>query len=65
MAVGILASVVVTRPLSLFLVDGLSARDPLSYGATILALGVVALAASWIPAWRAARVDPMAVLRRD
>jgi len=65
MALGMGASVVVTRPLASFLVDGLSARDPLSYAATTVALGVVALAASWIPAWRAARIDPMAVLRRD
>lgn len=65
MALGMMASVVVTRPLSVFLVDGLSAHDPLSYVATIVALGVVALGASWIPAWRAARIDPMAILRRD
>jgi predicted permease len=65
MALGMAASVVVTRPLASFLVDGLSVRDPLSYAATAVALGVVALGASWIPAWRAARVDPMAVLRRD
>ena len=65
MALGMAASVVVTRPLASFLVDGLSARDPLSYTATAVVTGIVALAASWIPAWRAARIDPMAVLRRD
>ena len=65
MALGMALSLAVTQPLAAFLVEGLSVRDPLSYGVTVLALAVVAIAASWIPAWRAARIDPMAVLRRD
>jgi predicted permease len=65
MALGIAASLAVTRPLGAFLVDGLSVRDPVSYLVTAVGLGVVAIAASWIPAWRAARIDPMAVLRRE
>jgi len=65
MALGTLAALVVTQPLAAFLVDGLSARDPFAYAATAVTLGMVALAAGWIPAWRAARVDPMTVLRRD
>jgi len=65
MALGIAASLAVTRPLAAFLVEGLSVRDPLSYLGTAVALGLLAIAASWIPAWRAARVDPMAVLRRE
>jgi ABC-type antimicrobial peptide transport system permease subunit len=65
MALGELASLVVTQPLAAFLVDGLSVRDPLSYLTTAAALGLVAIGASWIPAWRAARIDPMAVLRRE
>jgi len=65
MALGIAASLAVTRPLAAFLVDGLSVRDPLSYLVTAGGVGVVAIGASWIPAWRAARIDPMAVLRRE
>ena len=65
MALGIAASLAVTRPLAAFLVDGLSVRDPVTYLVTAGGLGVVAVAASWIPAWRAARIDPMAVLRRE
>jgi putative ABC transport system permease protein len=65
MALGVPAAVVVSRPLATFLVDGLSARDPVAYALTMATLGIVALAAGWIPAWRAARIDPMAVLRRD
>jgi ABC-type antimicrobial peptide transport system permease subunit len=65
MALGIAASLAVTRPLAAFLVDGLSPHDPLSYLGTVAALAVVAIAASWIPAWRAARVDPVVVLRQE
>jgi predicted permease len=65
MALGIAASLAVTRPLAAFLVEGLSVRDPLSYLGTVVTLGVVAIAASWIPAWRAARIDPVVVLRQE
>ena len=65
MALGTLASLVVTRPLAAFLVDGLSVRDPLSYGAPAVSLALIALVASWLPAWRAATIDPMTVLRRE
>jgi putative ABC transport system permease protein len=41
------------------------ARDPASLATSGLALGVVALAASLIPAWRAARVDPIEALRAE
>jgi ABC-type antimicrobial peptide transport system permease subunit len=65
MALGIAASLAVTRPLGAFLIDGLSVRDPVSYLVTAAGLAVVAVVASWTPAWRAARIDPMAVLRRE
>ena len=39
--------------------------DPLTLGATILLLGTFALFASWIPARRAARVNPAEALRTD
>ncbi len=65
MALGIVASLAVTRPLAAFLVEGLSVRDPLTYIATAGVLGLVAIGASWIPAWKAAKIDPMAILRRE
>jgi len=44
-------------------VYGVSAWDPLTIGAVSLALLLVALVASIVPAWRASRVDPLIVLR--
>ena len=46
------------------LVFGISTTDPIAFGAVIALLISVALLASWIPARRATRVDPMAVLRQ-
>ena len=44
---------------------GVSATDPVTYGAVALALVVVSLVASWIPATRAAGVDPSKALRSE
>ncbi len=47
------------------LLFGIEPWDPLSQTATIAALGLVALAAAWIPTRRAMRVDPAVVLRTE
>ena len=44
---------------------GVTAQDPLTYGSVALILGAVALTASWLPARRATRVDPMLSLRSE
>jgi predicted permease len=47
------------------LLFGIEPWDPLSQAATIAVLGVVAVAAAWIPTRRAMRVDPASVLRTE
>jgi putative ABC transport system permease protein len=42
-----------------------SSRDPLTYAAVAAVLGIVALAATYLPARRALRVDPMISLRSE
>jgi ABC-type antimicrobial peptide transport system permease subunit len=43
----------------------LQTHDPIALGIAVLLLGCVALAAGWVPARRAAMVDPMHALRYD
>jgi predicted permease len=61
---GIVAGLVLTRAIRGVLY-GVSAYDPVSFGGSALALILIALAASYIPAWRATRVDPMVALRYE
>jgi len=62
LAVGVAGALVVTRLLRGFLY-GVEPTHPLAYLAAATLLAAVATAASWVPARRAAKVDPMMALR--
>jgi len=61
-AIGIGLALLSTRVMSAFLF-GIEATDPATYAAVSGALAVIALVATYLPAWRASRVDPIAALR--
>jgi ABC-type antimicrobial peptide transport system permease subunit len=45
--------------------DRVAAFDPIVLVSTVLGLGGAAMLASWLPARRAARVDPLTALRSE
>jgi putative ABC transport system permease protein len=63
-AVGLAAALGVMR-LMRFLLYGIDASDPLTLAGVVLTLTAIALAASYIPARRATKVDPMSSLRAE
>jgi predicted permease len=64
LAAGIAVSLLLARGLTPILF-GIKGTDPLTYGGITLLLGVVALAACYLPARRAAAVDPTVALRQE
>lgn len=63
-AIGLGVAVLATRALQSQLFE-VGPTDAATYAAVGVVLLIVALAASWIPARRAARIDPITALRRD
>jgi predicted permease len=62
--IGVLGAVAATQGLGSLLYE-VTALDPLTYGAVVVLMLAVAAAASWLPAARAARVDPTVALRTE
>jgi putative ABC transport system permease protein len=63
-AIGTVGAIAATRALSGMLF-GVSANDPSTFAAITLSVASVALLASYIPARRASRIDPVEALRAD
>lgn len=64
LVVGLGGALAVTRVLQSLLYE-VSATDPLTFAAVAALLTAVALAASWLPSWRATRVQPAVTLREE
>ncbi|MPZ16662.1 MAG: FtsX-like permease family protein [Luteitalea sp.] len=63
-ALGVAATLGLTRLMS-SLLFGVSAMDPITYLTVSASLGGVALLATYLPARRASRIDPISALRSD
>jgi predicted permease len=63
-AIGLIAASVSTRLVATWLY-GVGGLDPTTFAAVAVAMIAVALAASWVPAYRASRTDAMEALRHD
>jgi ABC-type antimicrobial peptide transport system permease subunit len=61
-ALGMGASLALTRVMSALLF-GVGPMDPVTYAAVSVGLAAVALLATWLPARRASRIDPVVALR--
>jgi predicted permease len=66
--IGVLAGVVLALVVSRFIAGmlfGIGPRDPLSLSVVAISVVIVAIVATWLPARRAAQVDPVRALRAD
>ena len=60
-----LATVLIAMPAGALITQIVHITDPVAYAASLIVIIAACLAAAWIPASRAARVDPMKTLRQE
>jgi predicted permease len=63
-AIGLAGALVLTRVMSMLLFQ-VSATDGMTFSLVAVFVGAIALFASYVPAWRATRVDPLVALREE
>jgi putative ABC transport system permease protein len=63
-AIGLAGAFAITRVMASMLV-GVNPTDPVTFAAIVALFALIATVASWIPARRASRLDPMAAIRED
>lgn len=44
---------------------GVNPTDPITFAAIVMLFGAIAVTASWLPARRASRLDPMTAIREE
>ena len=62
--IGVAAAAAVTRLMTSMLV-GVGAADPITFASIVALFIAIALIASWLPAWRASRLDPIDAIREE
>jgi ABC-type antimicrobial peptide transport system permease subunit len=66
--IGIVAGLVAFLALGRFLrgmLVGVTPKDPVTLVGVTVAILIVSAVASWLPAWRASRIDPLEALRAE
>jgi putative ABC transport system permease protein len=63
-AIGLAGAFTITRVMASMLV-GVKPTDPVTFAAIVVVFGIVAVTASYLPARRASRLDPMNAIRRE
>ena len=60
-----LATVLLAMPAGAVIAEIVRVTDPIAYAASLVVIVAACLLAAWIPATRAARLDPMRTLRQE
>jgi hypothetical protein len=60
-----LATILIATPAAAPIAESVRVTDPIAYAGSVLLIVAACLLAAWIPATRAARLDPMQTLRQE